>query len=145
MNITVITPKLSIDDVTVTEGDTGMTPATFTVSLSSPAATEVRVDFTTADYPMADDAATSQGPYPDYLPDSGTVVFGPRETSQTIIIDVVGDLVDEQDESFTVMLSNPVNGRSSTMTWRRSALTTSPLPRATRACRPPRPPSSRCP
>jgi len=42
---TQITPSISIDDVFVIEGDT----ATFTVSLSNPSASQITVDYATAD------------------------------------------------------------------------------------------------
>jgi hypothetical protein len=41
-------PTLSVNDVTVTEGNAGPTNAVFTVSLSTPSAQQVTVDFATA-------------------------------------------------------------------------------------------------
>src|SRR4029079_3314960 len=42
-------PSISVGDVTVTEGDSGTTPATFTLTLSAPSAQTVTVDYSTAD------------------------------------------------------------------------------------------------
>jgi len=94
---TVHVPGLSIDDVTVAEGDAGTTPATFTVSLDRPSPAPVTVDFATAD----GTAVTPQ----DYAPAAGTVTFAPGETTKPVTVPVVGDVVDELDETFTVALS----------------------------------------
>ena len=45
----VVTPAISVDDVTVTEGNTGTTDATFTVTLSGPSTEPVTVDYATED------------------------------------------------------------------------------------------------
>ncbi|NNL29638.1 MAG: hypothetical protein HKO77_01380 [Gemmatimonadetes bacterium] len=96
------TPQLSIDDVTVTEGDAGTTDAVFTVSLSSVSAQTVTVDFATED-----GTATAPG---DYITNSGTLTFVPGIVTQTITVEVVGDEVSESlIESFGVVLSLPVN------------------------------------
>jgi len=42
-------PTISINDVSVTEGNSGLTPAVFTVSLSNPSSTPISVAFATAD------------------------------------------------------------------------------------------------
>jgi hypothetical protein len=47
-SLTVVPPALSINDVTVTEGNSGSTNATFTVTLSSAAGSTVSVDFFTS-------------------------------------------------------------------------------------------------
>ena len=92
---------ISIGDVTVTEGDTGATTASFTVTLS-----ESSPDTVTVDYATADGSAAAPG---DYTAASGTLTFLPDETTQTVFVDVNGDTLDEDDETFTVELSNPAN------------------------------------
>ena len=52
------TPTLSINDVTVTEGDTGTLNANFTVTMSAVSGQNVSVDFATAD-----DTATAPADY----------------------------------------------------------------------------------
>jgi hypothetical protein len=94
-------PALSIDDVTVTEGNAGTTDATFTVSLSSPSGNAVSVDFATEN-----GTATAPG---DYLAASGTLVFDPGQTTESVSVTVNGDTLDEADETYFVNLSNPVN------------------------------------
>jgi CSLREA domain-containing protein len=89
---------ISIDDETVTEGNAGTTPATFTVSLSTPSASTVTVDWDTSD-----GTATAPG---DYAADSGTVTFLAGDVSEDVVVDVNGDVIDEPNETFTVDLSN---------------------------------------
>jgi Calx-beta domain-containing protein len=94
-------PTLSIDDVVVGEGDTGTTPATFTIGLSAPSGRTVSVHWATAD-------GTATQPS-DYAAGSGNATFLPGETEQTVDVTVNGDTSLEIDESFTVTLSSPVN------------------------------------
>ena len=93
-------PAISINDATVTEGNPpGQTAANFTVSLASPSAEQVTVNF-----------ATNFGsaiPPSDYDSSSGTVTFAPGETSQPVTVQVNRDLTFEPNETFTVDLTNP--------------------------------------
>ncbi|WP_338415330.1 Calx-beta domain-containing protein [uncultured Sphaerotilus sp.] len=89
-------PALRIDDQTVNEA-TGI--ATFTVTLSSPASTEVTVR-----YSSADGSATSGR---DYGAVSGTLTFAPGELSKTISVPITDDLVYEGPETFTIQLASP--------------------------------------
>jgi hypothetical protein len=92
-------PEASIGDVSLAEGNLGLSPATFDVTLNHPADTTVTVDWATAD-----GTATV---LTDYVLGGGTVSFDPGETDKQVSVDVVGDVVRESDESFTVTLSNP--------------------------------------
>jgi len=94
--------SISISDATLTEGDSGTANLTFTVRLSqtNPKATTT-VNFTTVDGSAI--AGT------DYVAKSGTVTFRPKDVSETITIPVLGDLISEDNKTFTVQLSNPVN------------------------------------
>ena len=93
--------EISVDDVAVTEGDAGTVPATFTVTLAMASSHTVTVDFATADGTAASGS--------DYVAESGTLTFDPGETSQTVTVAVVGETLDEPDETFFVNLSLPVN------------------------------------
>src|SRR5262249_47280000 len=93
--------------VTVTEGNSGTTPAVFTVTLSTASAQIVTVDYQTKDGSAT--SGTVPGTDADYLPTSGTLTFAPGETSKTITVQVIGDTIVEPNESFYVVLSNPVN------------------------------------
>jgi Calx-beta domain-containing protein/VCBS repeat protein len=92
-------PPVSINDVSVIEGDTGTVNANFTVSLSTVAAVDVTVHYETA----AGTAAAGS----DYLSASGDVTIPAGQMSQTISIVVQGDTRDEYDEQFFVNLSSP--------------------------------------
>ncbi len=94
--------NISIDDVSMAEGNSGQTAFNFTVSLSAPQAAPVTVDFATADGP-APDGATAPG---DYTSNSGTVTFAAGVTSQTVTVQVNGDATVEPNETFFVNLSN---------------------------------------
>jgi len=96
-----VRPGLSIDDVTMIEGNSGTTTALFMVSLSAPSTQAVTVDFTTG-------SGTALAGS-DFVARSGTVVFEPGESTETIAITVNADALNEVDETFLVNLSNPVN------------------------------------
>lgn len=88
--------SLSIDGVTVAE--TGA-QALFTVTLSTPELTPVTVDYQTADgTAIAGADYTAAGP--------ATLTFNPGETTQTIPVAILDDLIIEGDETFSVVLSN---------------------------------------
>ena len=95
------TPSVvSINDPTITEGNTGASTLTFTVSLSSPAP----AGGATVDYATSDNTATSGS---DYVPSSGTLSFSVGETSKTIDVSALGDQRVEADETLNLILSNP--------------------------------------
>ena len=94
-------PTLSINDVTVTEGNTGTTPVVFTVTLSAASSQTV-----TDNYATANGTATMGS---DYTATSGTLTFAPGTTSQTITVAVLGDTVKEPMERFFVNLSKATN------------------------------------
>ena len=102
-NDTTIPPgavTLSVDDVTVVEGNTG-TLAVFTVTLSA-----VRNFTITAQYITSSGTANAGA---DYETVSGTVSFAPGLTTRTISVPVNGDVAPEANETFFINLSNPVN------------------------------------
>jgi hypothetical protein len=93
-------PSLTVGDVTVTEDDAGTVAAVFRVSLRGEPlpGQAVRVHYATAD----DSASAGH----DYLPASGELVFGERETEKTVTVIVGGDLDVEPDEQFFLNLSD---------------------------------------
>ncbi len=94
-------PKISIDDVSVDEGDTGTVNAEFRVTLSSSSASVVSVNYATAGETASSGA--------DFVSVVGTVTFAPGETEKSIGVPVNGDAIDESDETFAVALSDPSN------------------------------------
>ena len=94
-------PAISIDDVTLSEGnDPDTTGYTFTVSLSNPSYQTITVDYATAN-----DTAVAPA---DYVAVSATTVtFNPGETTKILApITVNGDSLYELPEQFFVNLSN---------------------------------------
>ena len=100
VNVVNVPRTVAISDVTVTEGNAGTANATFTVSLSSPAAQATTVVATTADQTAVSGA--------DYTATSATVSFAIGEQTKPFAVPVIGDLLDETDETFVVNLSSPV-------------------------------------
>ena len=93
-------PSLSIDNVSVTEGNAGTTSAQFTVSLSAASGQSVSVNYATAD-----GTAVAPG---DYTSTAGSLTFSPGQTSKTVTVLVIGDTTPESNETFSVTLSAPV-------------------------------------
>ncbi len=92
---------ISISDVTVKEGNSGSTDAVMQVTLSTPSARAVSVKWATAD------GSAQAGS--DYLQASGSITFAPGVVTQTITNKVIGDRINELDETFVVNLTAPVN------------------------------------
>ena len=99
---------LSINDLAITEGSSGVKQAKFTVKLSSASSQTVSVDFFTSTEGFDLDVAASGGDDFQELSD-GALVFLPGVTSRTITVDILGDAAEELDEKFKVMLENAVN------------------------------------
>lgn len=102
-------PSLAIaaDSADLNEGDSGTTAFTFTVTRSTVTAGTTTVDYavTGTGTDAADESDFDGAAFP-----SGQVSFADEESTQTITIDVAGDMLFEQDESFTVTLSGASGG-----------------------------------
>ena len=86
-------PRISITDVSLTEGGNGQTTLfTFTVTLSVAYDQPVTISFRTAN--------GSPKKNEDYVGKSGSLTFAPGETTKTITIVVNGDSKKEADETF---------------------------------------------
>jgi len=95
-------PSIRISDVTVAESNTGTnTAAVLNVTLSSVSTTTVTVKYGTSDGSAKSGA--------DYTSASGTLLFAPGETSKAVTVTVLGDLLNEADETFNVNLTSPQN------------------------------------
>ena len=95
-----LTPIMSVPPPARATATTAL--ATFTVSLSAPSTQPVTVTYATAD------GTATQGQ--DYVATSGTLTFAPGQTQQTITVSVTADPTNTTDETFFVVLQNPVNG-----------------------------------
>ncbi len=91
-------PGVSVSDVSKTEGNSGSSNIVFTVSLT--AATSTPVTFT---YATADGTATAGS---DFVAASGTATIPAGSTSVTVNVGVNGDTAIENNETFTLNLSN---------------------------------------
>ncbi|HZI87854.1 MAG TPA: Calx-beta domain-containing protein, partial [Pyrinomonadaceae bacterium] len=96
-------PALTIEDVSVTEGNTGTVEAVFSVSLSTPSGQTVTVNYATAN------GTATDHPGNDYDAVSGTLTFAPGETDDEVIVSVTGDTSVEPDETFFVNLTGQTN------------------------------------
>ena len=90
--------ELSVQDVSVTEGNAGSSTVLVTIVLSGPALGPVSVGWATAN-----GSATAGS---DYLAASGTVTFAAGESAKTVAITILGDTSNEGNEAFSVRLSN---------------------------------------
>jgi len=97
--IDVTPPSFSIDDVTQAETNSGQTAFVFTVTKTGASAFGSSVDYQTQD-------GTATVADNDYVAKSGTLTFGPTDTSMTVTVLVNGDTIFEANETFTVHLSN---------------------------------------
>ena len=96
-----VVPTITISDASVTEGHSGTTPATLTVSLSQASSGSVSVQYATA----GDTATTGV----DFSAAAGTLTFAPGVTSLPLAVQVLGDTSIEPNETFLVNLSSPIN------------------------------------
>ncbi|WP_256012535.1 Calx-beta domain-containing protein [Desertivirga xinjiangensis] len=91
--------SLRISNATVTEGPNGNTTMTFNVTLDTATGDRFTVNYATAD----DSAIAGDN---DYTAKTGLLEFDGSATTKTITIDIIGDHKVEEDESFTISLSN---------------------------------------
>ena len=102
--------EVSIDKVSVVEGDAGTTDATFTVNLNDPSEQTIEVAYDTDPSGIfkpavfiPDEAIAGQ----DYEVTRGVLTFNPGETTKTFTVPIIGDTQQELDEFFTVYLLDP--------------------------------------
>ena len=94
--------SVSINDVTIVEGNSGTKVATFTVTRSGGTAA-FNVNFATSD-------GTATVADSDYVANSNTLHFAANENTQTISVTINGDTKVEANETFNVNLSGATNG-----------------------------------
>lgn len=95
---------LSINDVQITEGNSGTQNLEFTVNLVRSGNETITVQYQTFD-------GTATTANSDYAAASGTLTFNPSDTSKTVSVTINGDTTPEEHESFEVRLSNPTNAQ----------------------------------
>lgn len=96
-------PCITINDVSITEGNSGTTSLVFTATLTNAASGAFTVNYATAN----NSATTANS---DYVATSGTLNFaGTNGETKTISVTVNGDATTEADETFFVNLTNASN------------------------------------
>jgi hypothetical protein len=88
----------------VNEGDGTVT---LTVIKSGTATGTITVKYSTGDFPASTSAAKASE---DYTPTTGTLTFGPNETTKQFTVPIMDDAVFEETETFFVTLSEPTGG-----------------------------------
>lgn len=92
-------PTLSSQDLTITEGDSGLQTATFHVALDYAWSEPVTVHYATASETASAGA--------DYVAKPlSLLTFAPGETQKAVGVSVKGDLLDEEDERFVLNFSD---------------------------------------
>jgi predicted extracellular nuclease len=105
-----VTPTLSVNDVSLAEGNSGTTTFTFTVNLSAPAPTGgVTFDIATAD----NTATTANGDYTARALTGQTIPAG--SSSYTFAVAVLGDTAVEPNETFFVNVTNLIGANAGDM------------------------------
>jgi hypothetical protein len=94
-------PSITISDLTIAEGNTGTRMANFTVTMDGASRQAVTVAYATAN-----GTATAGS---DYQSASGTLIIPAGQTAGTVTVQVIGDRVAEQNETFVVNLSGASN------------------------------------
>jgi Ca2+-binding RTX toxin-like protein len=94
---------VSIAGAEIAEGNSGSKTLTVTISLDKPAAGPVQVGYQTAD------GSAVAGS--DYTAAAGFLQFGAGEQVKTFTIPILGDILGEADESFTVTLLSASGAR----------------------------------
>ena len=94
-------PQVAVNDISVTEGDSGVTLATFIITRSGGGSAF------SFNYATADGTATAGS---DYVAQSGNVSFAAGQTQATVTVQVNGDTLAEGDETFFLNLSGATGG-----------------------------------
>ncbi len=91
----------AISNVAIAEGNNGTKNAVITATLLYVSQNTITVDYATQ-------AGTATSPA-DYTATSGTLTFAPGTRTQTLMVPIIGDTEIEGSESFSVVLSNPID------------------------------------
>ncbi|MDM3856987.1 MAG: FG-GAP-like repeat-containing protein, partial [Aphanizomenon gracile PMC649.10] len=120
INETVANLSISPSNVTQTEGNLGNKPFTFTVTRTGDTTGTNSVNW-----------SVSSASFDDFANTTGTITFAPGEISKDIIVNVKGDLTQENNETFTVNLSSFNNNATITTATATGTITNDDLALAT--------------
>jgi beta-glucanase (GH16 family) len=96
------TPTVSVNNISLTEGNSGTSVFSFTIKLSNVSSQQVVVTYSTAE-------GTAKAGEDFTAVTNQTVTFLANETEKTVIINVVADDAKEGDDEFTVVLKSATN------------------------------------
>jgi uncharacterized delta-60 repeat protein len=96
------------------EGNLPTTQAAFKVVLNAASITTVTVNFTTVD------GTAKNGE--DYIGTSGTLTFKPGQTSKSVSVTILGDNINEPNETFSLQLGDPKNAILGTLSTARCTI-----------------------
>ena len=102
-------PTLVISDVSQSEGNAPTVDFIFNVTKTGATEVNATVGFATADgglVPASSGAVCNGTGTPDYVTNSGNLTFHPTDTTFNITVQICGDTVYEQNQTFLVNLSN---------------------------------------
>jgi uncharacterized delta-60 repeat protein len=105
VTVTTNSSPISIDSVSISEGNSGTKDLIFTVTGFANNLGLGTADVGSVDYTTVDGTATAGS---DYVATSGRLNFLPGELSKTITVKVNGDNNFEPNETFTIKLSNSI-------------------------------------
>lgn len=94
---------IGISNQYIQEGNHGINPMYFLVKRNNLSREVVSVDYSTQD------GTAKAGS--DYLPKSGTITFHPGSKTAIIRVNILGDKLVEPNETFKVVLTNPINAK----------------------------------
>jgi chitinase len=94
-------PRISVADLTLSEGNSGTKTALVVVKLSAPSSQAVTMSYVTSNGSAASGS--------DFVAANGTITFAPGETSKTVPITINGDTLVEGNENFQFTVSSPTN------------------------------------
>ncbi|MBK7393685.1 MAG: VCBS repeat-containing protein [Chloracidobacterium sp.] len=99
-----VAPSFTISDVSLAEGDSGITNFVFTVTKTGSSGISATVEYNTV-------SGTATSPLDFAAISAMTLTFAPSTTTDTqqVTVQVNGDTTGEPDETFTVRLSNATN------------------------------------
>ncbi len=115
-------PGVRISDDSKREWPNPISYLKFVVTLTETAQHEIRVDYETRD------GTAKAGE--DYVATSGTLVFDEGDREQIVWVEIIDDDHDEDTETMTVVLSNPVRAVLLDATGQGRIRNTDPMPRA---------------
>ena len=101
-----VDPTISIAGLVLPEGNVGLTPVVFPVTLDRPARLATTVEWT------VEGITATAGE--DFVAASGTLTIPVGSSSGEIVVQAVGDLVVENDELLRVVLTSPVHAQLGT-------------------------------